>query len=145
MKLFGYRRTVNLLATALVLTATGCSWYVSPGANHGAVNADTLVFPEQDSAWQKSGKIVDKTDIAKIKVGSSKEQIYQAIGTPHFKEGFNAREWDYMLKFYDANDDLETCQFKIIFDNNYEGRLRGGEFYATQLHWQPASCAKYAS
>ncbi|WP_082638090.1 outer membrane protein assembly factor BamE [Psychrobacter sp. ENNN9_III] len=69
--------------------------------------------------------------------------IYQLIGTPHFSEGFNAREWDYILKFHSTDDRVETCQYKIIFDDSYEGRLRNDEFFATEFYWQPASCAKY--
>ena len=93
--------------------------------------------------WQKAGKVAEQKDLAKIKVGSTKEEIYQVIGAPHFKEGFNAREWDYILKFHDANRNIETCRYKIIFGSDYPGRVRSGEFRVTETYWQPASCAKY--
>ena len=142
MNLSKYR--YGLLATALLLTATGCTWHVSPGAQYGSVSPDDLIFPDQSSAWQKEGKIVDQNDVAKIKVGFTKQEISQLIGTPHFQEGFNAREWDYILKFYDMDNNVETCRYKVIFDNGYEGVLRGDRFQATELYWQPASCAKYS-
>ncbi len=142
MSSFIYRS--GLLATAILLTATGCTWHVSPGAQHGSVNPDDLVFPDQNSAWQREGRIVEQNDVAKIKVGTTKNEIYKLIGTPHFQEGFNAREWDYILKFYDANQNVETCRYKIIFDDSYEGVLRRDEFFATETYWQPASCAKYS-
>lgn len=133
----------GLLASAVLLTATGCSWHVSPGAQYGSVNPDEVVFLDQNSAWQKEGKIVEAKDVSKIKAGFTKEEIYQLIGPPHFQEGFNAREWDYILKFYDIDNNVETCRYKVIFDNGYEGKLRGDSFYATEFYWQPASCAKY--
>ncbi|WP_299189417.1 outer membrane protein assembly factor BamE [uncultured Psychrobacter sp.] len=134
----------GLLAATLLLAVTGCTWHVSPGAQHGTVHPDDLVFPDQSKAWQREGRIVEQNDVAKIKVGTTKNEIYKLIGTPHFQEGFNAREWDYILKFYDANQNVETCRYKIIFDDSYEGILRKDEFYATETYWQPASCAKYS-
>lgn len=140
-----------LATTALLFTITGCTQknilptsHLTPGAQNGTVDANNLVFPDIRTAWQKGGTIVNHQDIAKIRAGTTKDEIYKLIGTPHFSEGFNAREWDYILKFYDANNKVETCQYKIIFNNGYEGRMRDGEFTAADFHWQPASCAKYA-
>ncbi|WP_058369421.1 outer membrane protein assembly factor BamE [Psychrobacter sp. ENNN9_III] len=150
MKKSAYRYGL-LATTALLFTVTGCTqknitptWHLTPGAQHGSVDANDLVFPDPNKAWQKGGSIVNHEDVANIQVGTTKDQIYQLIGTPHFSEGFNAREWDYILKFYDANQNVETCRYKIIFDDSYEGILRKDEFYATETYWQPASCAKYS-
>lgn len=140
-----------LVATALILTATGCAqknimptWHVTPGAQQGSVNPDDLVFPDPKKAWQKGGTIVNHQDIAKIKVGTTKDELYKLIGAPHFSEGFNSREWDYILKFYDSNNSVETCQYKIIFNSRYEGRMRDGEFSVSEVYWKPASCSKYS-
>ena len=139
-----------LATTALFLTVSGCAqknimptWHLTPGAQKGSVNPDELVFPDLNKAWQKGGTIVNHQDIANIKVGTTKDELYKLIGTPHFSEGFNAREWDYILKFYDANNTVETCQYKIIFDDSYEGRMRDDEFGVTEVYWNPASCAKH--
>jgi len=145
-------RHYGLLATtALLFTVTGCTqknimptWHVTPGAQHGSVDADNLIFPDAKKAWQKGGNIVNHNDVAKIRVGTTKDEIYKLIGTPHFSEGFNAREWDYILKFYDANNSIETCQYKIIFADSYEGRMRDSEFGVSEIYWKPASCAKYS-
>ncbi|MGM8897282.1 MULTISPECIES: outer membrane protein assembly factor BamE [unclassified Psychrobacter] len=149
MKKSAYRYGL-LATTALLFAMTGCTqknitptWHLTPGAQHGSVDTDDLVFPDPNKAWQKGGSIVSQDDVAKIKVGTTKDEIYKLIGTPHFSEGFNAREWDYILKFYSTDDRVETCQYKIIFDDSYEGRLRDDEFVATEFYWLPASCAKY--
>lgn len=140
-----------LATTVLLFTMTGCTQknitptsHLTPGAQQGSVNPDDLVFPDLNKAWQKGGSIVNHQDVAKIRVGTTKDEIYKLIGTPHFSEGFNAREWDYILKFYDANNKVETCQYKIIFSNRYEGRIRDDEFNVAEIYWKPAYCAKYA-
>lgn len=140
-----------LVTAALLLTVTSCTQknimpngYLTPGAQHGSVDSNKLVFPAPDKAWQKEGAIVTHDDIAKIQVGTTKDSIYKLIGTPHFSEGFNAHEWDYILKFYDANNNVKTCQYKIIFDDSNKGITRDDEFFATEFYWQPASCAKYS-
>lgn len=150
MKKSVYRYSL-LVTTALLFTVTGCTqknikptWYLTPGAQQGSVNSDDLVFPDPKKAWQKGGSIVNHNDIAKITAGTTKDEIYKLIGTPHFSEGFNAREWDYILKFYDTNQQIEVCQYKIIFNNGYAGRLKDDEFRVSEVYWKPASCAKYA-
>ena len=140
-----------LATTALLFTVTGCSqknilptWHLTPGAQHGSVDSDDLVFPDPNKAWQKGGTIVNHNDGAKIRVGTTKDEIYKLIGPPHFSEGFNAREWDYILKFYNTDSGVDVCQYKIIFDDSYEGRMRDDEFFATEFYWLPASCSKYS-
>lgn len=140
-----------LATTALLFTVSGCAqknitptWHLTPGAQHGSVDSDDLVFPDPNKAWQKGGTIVNHNDVAKIRVGTTKDEIYKLIGTPHFSEGFNAREWDYILKFYNTDSGVEVCQYKIIFDDSYEGRMRDDEFFATEFYWLPASCGKYS-
>ena len=140
-----------LATTALLFTVSGCAqknitptWHLTPGAQHGSVDSDDLVFPDPNKAWQKGGTIVNHNDGAKIRVGTTKDEIYKLIGTPHFSEGFNAREWDYILKFYNTDSGVEVCQYKIIFDDSYEGRMRDDEFFATEFYWLPASCGKYS-
>lgn len=142
MNLSAYR--CGLLATAILLSATGCTWHVSPGAQYGSVDANDLVFPEESKAWQKQGKLVVKNEVANIAIGTTKEEIYQLIGAPHFQEGFNAREWDYILKFSDTNQNIETCRYKVIFGDDYQGKMLGDSFRVTETYWQPTSCAKYA-
>lgn len=139
-----------LVTTALLFTVSGCAqknimptWHLTPSAQTGSVNPDDLVFPDPNKAWQKGGTIVNHQDVAKIRVGTTKDEIYKLIGTPHFSEGFNAREWDYILKFYDEDNKVETCQYKIIFDKGYEGRMRDDAFGVSEVYWKPASCAKH--
>lgn len=123
-----------LLATLI----SGCmgTKHLSIGiSDEGMVHYDDVVFPAVDKAWQKDGQFPNSENLGKIKPGISKDELYQLIGRPHFSEANKAREWDYILKFYQPDDSVKTCQYKVIFDKDYKGQ----EFY-----WLPADCANYA-
>lgn len=123
---------------ALGLAMTGCVGTKALSSNisdEGTVAKENIVFPDIDKAWQKDGIYPNTENLAKIRKGISKSELYHLIGAPHFSELQKAREWDYIMKFHTPNHGLQTCQYKIIFDKDYQGQ----EFY-----WQPAECEKYA-
>lgn len=131
----------NLTLTAMmlsILSTTGCMG--TKNLSHditslGTVKAENIVFPELDKAWQKEGQFPNRENLSKIRPGVAKDELYQLIGRPHFSEAQHAREWDYILKFYQLDDSVKVCQYKVIFDKDYKGQ----EFY-----WKPADCADYA-
>lgn len=135
----------GLLAAALALTVTGCSWHLSPGAEKGAVEGNKLVYPDANKAWNNSGKIVPQENITSIKIGTTKDELYQLIGAPHFSEGFNAREWDYILRYYDNNRNLKAVRYKVIFADDYAGKLAGGKFRVSEIYWDPISNEEFAT
>ncbi|MFB2539150.1 MULTISPECIES: OmpA family protein [unclassified Acinetobacter] len=124
--------------TLLAVSLTGCvgTKYLSKDiTNEGTVEKENIVFPELDKAWQKDGQFPNSENLSKIKPGIAKDELYQLIGRPHFSERQHAREWDYIMKFYQADESVKICQYKVIFDKDYKGQ----EFY-----WKPADCAQYA-
>ncbi|MDH2273726.1 OmpA family protein [Moraxella porci] len=128
---------LSILAVS-VLAITGCmgTKQVSQNiSNQGTIAAEDIYFPELNKAWQKDGQFPNRENLSKIRPGVAKDELYQLIGRPHFNESNRAREWDYILKFYQADDSIKVCQYKVIFDENF----RGQEFY-----WLPADCAQYA-
>ncbi|MDN6276085.1 MAG: OmpA family protein [Psychrobacter sp.] len=118
--------------TALAMTGCVGTKHLSAGINDaGQVEQENIVFPDLDDAWQKSGQFPNSENLEKIKPGIDKDDLYDLIGAPHFSERHKAREWDYIFKFYDENQDIKICQYKVIFDKEYKGQ----EFY-----WLPADC-----
>ena len=130
---------MTILALVVGVSLTGCmgTKHLSQNiSDDGRVSsADDIVFPQLDKAWQKEGQFPNSENLSKIRAGIAKDELYQLIGRPHFSEAQKAREWDYIMKFYQADDSVKICQYKVIFDKNYKGQ----EFY-----WLPADCANYA-
>lgn len=124
---------LSILA-ASVLAITGCmgTKQVSQNiSNQGTIAAEDIYFPELNKAWQKDGQFPNSENLSKIKPGIAKDELYQLIGRPHFSEAQHAREWDYIMKFYQPDNSVKICQYKVIFDTDFKGQ----EFY-----WKPADC-----
>lgn len=89
------------------------------------------VFPElkkltmADGTWPN----VDNLVLAQ-QDGVTRDQLYNLLGRPHFKEGFGTREWDYLFHF-NTPQGKKTCQFKVLFDKDKVAR---------NFHWAPEGC-----
>lgn len=106
----------KLLVVAVAALLAGCS-NLSKVDNQG--HTDNPVWPEvkdvtfNHDGTQKGSQVTEES-LALIEVGMNKDQIYNLLGRPHFKEGlYGVREWDYLFNFKDTQ-----CQFKILFDKN---------------------------
>ncbi|MHC9086912.1 OmpA family protein [Luteimonas sp. RIT-PG2_3] len=81
----------------------------------------------------KEGTFPNIDNLRAIGPGVTKDQLYDLLGRPHFREGLvGVREWDYLFHFRTA-DGVVTCQYKVIFDKDYRGQ---------GFHWAPESCAE---
>jgi outer membrane protein assembly factor BamE (lipoprotein component of BamABCDE complex) len=133
-KLNGLNR---LLATAAVLALQACGTLsVTPLQDlpdNGRPAA--VVFPEiQKTAWLKEGVFVNLDRLRMVAPGVTKDQLYDLLGRPHFREGMGAvREWDYIFNFRTGTgNEFSTCQYKVVFDK---------DALAQSFHWAPAECA----
>lgn len=113
-----------------LITLAGCTHTISDVDSSG--NTRTPVFPTVDSAVRSEGSYPNIDNLAQVKAGLTKAQLYELIGTPHFKEGiFRVREWDYIFHFRREGKTDLTCQYKILFDD----KLISRSFY-----YKPADC-----
>ncbi|VWX58885.1 Outer membrane protein A [Burkholderiales bacterium 8X] len=121
------------LASAATLVLAGCASSLSKGISDDG-RATEVVFPDvARSAWQKEGTFPNLDNLRLVGAGASKDQLYDLIGRPHFREGAIAvREWDYVFNFREPSGGVVTCQFKAIFDKDAR---------AQSFHWAPAACA----
>lgn len=126
------------LCVLMLAFMTGCMGTKSISQNitkQGTVEDKKVNFPAIHKAWQKDGVFPNSENLSKIYAGVSKDELYALLGRPHFSEANRAREWDYILKFYEG-DDVKICQYKVIFDSDFRGQ---------QFYWQPADCARFAT
>lgn len=123
----------GLAAAGAAALLAGCgTTTVSRGVNEQGV-ATELVFPKiQDHATLPEGTFPNLANLRAVGPGLSKDQLYDLLGRPHFREGlWGVREWDYVFQFRNAGG-VTTCQYKVLFDKDHLAR---------GFHWLPESCA----
>lgn len=119
-------RTMKHIITRIALTLaaghglTACSTHVS-GDITPEGRAGIVIFPEPETAVLKEGTFPARDAVALVRPGLDKDQIYQLLGRPHFREGFaRVREWDYLLHFPQGDGGKSRiCQLKLIYDRHY--------------------------
>lgn len=115
-----------LAAGALAACTRHVSRDITPEGQAGEV-----VFPPLDRIVLKEGTFPNPESLRQVGPGVTRDQLYELVGRPHFREGFSAREWDYLFHFR-QDGKIVTCQYKVIFDKDYHGQ---------SFHWAPAACA----
>ncbi|VXB00083.1 Outer membrane protein OmpA and related peptidoglycan-associated (Lipo)proteins [Luteimonas sp. 9C] len=124
------RGALLAIAVAGALSACGTR-HVSRDISPEGV-AGEVVFPDASGAVLAEGTFPNVADLRNIGPGVTKDQLYKALGRPHFREGLvGVREWDYLFHFR-TPEGVVTCQYKVIFDRAHLGQT---------FHWSPASCA----
>lgn len=109
------------LAFSSALLLAGCSHSVSNVDANGATA--NPVFPKPASAVRVEGAFVNLNNLKQVRQGNTKTQLYELIGTPHFKEGvIRVKEWDYIFHFTKADRSVLTCQYKVLFDSNMKAQ-----------------------
>ena len=123
----------GVAVAAILLGLAGCASTVSKGIND-AGQAQEVVFPDpQKQATQPEGSHPNSESLSKLKVGMTKPQVYELLGVPHYREGFGAREWDYLLHVSGTN---VVCQLKLIYDK----QTQVGSIYS-----KPEGCSTVAA
>lgn len=126
----GWRTLAWTVLLGAAAASTGCTRHVSRDIADDGTSSE-VVFPTTDRIVLEEGTFPNQDNLRQIGPGVTKDQLYDLIGRPHFREGFAAREWDYLFHFRE-DDKVVTCQYKVIFDREYRGR---------SFHWSPAGCA----
>ncbi|RYF50567.1 MAG: outer membrane protein assembly factor BamE [Comamonadaceae bacterium] len=124
----------RFFAPTLVLAAlvSGCSSYVSRGIDERG-QATEVIFPTVASdITLPEGTFPNLDNLRAVGPGMTKDQMYDLLGRPHFKEGLlGVREWDYLFNFRSGGS-TTVCQYKVIYNSDYK---------VGSTHWKPAACA----
>lgn len=121
-----------LLTASAALTLAACG-NISDVSSDGTTQ--NPIFPKiEDSIFNSDGSQkglwVNWDNMRQIEKGMNKDQFYYLLGRPHFHEGFNVKEWDYVFNFRE-NGVHKVCQYKVLFDKNGD---------AQDFWWFPNGC-----
>ncbi|MDY0134391.1 MAG: OmpA family protein [Atribacterota bacterium] len=93
-------------------------------------NTADPVFPELKKLTMPDGTWPNVDNLRHVQDGVNRDQLYDLLGRPHFKEGLGTREWDYLFHF-DTPEGKKICQFKVLFDTDKIAR---------NFYWLPEDC-----
>ncbi len=62
------------------------------------------------------GNIVSAEQVSALKVGMSRQQVQQTLGSPLLQDVFNANRWDYVYRYLKGNGSLEQRVLTVLFD-----------------------------
>ena len=74
----------------------------------------------------QQGNYVTQDAAARLKVGMSKAEVRQALGTPLLSDAFHANRWDYYFSNIQGRYRDETKRFTVFFENDKVVSFAGG-------------------
>lgn len=91
-------------------------------------------FPLQWRAVTDSnaGRLPNWDNINQIQVGMNKQQVRDLLGEPWYLRQTYPIEWNYLYR-YTFNGNMQQCQYKLIFDSQYQ-QVQG-------IFWEPVAQA----
>ncbi len=128
MKLLKYAGLVMMFLTIMSCTSTVGTNQVDEA---GQLVGGKLDWPKIEEATMPEGIFPNLKNLANIDKGLTKKELYYLIERPHFHETHGAREWNYIMKFRQADRSVKVCQYKVLFDKN---------MVAQSFYWLPADC-----
>ena len=93
-------------------------------------NQHNVDFPEQSTSYLKQVPRYEMQKIGLLDVGLNKSQIRHILGNPHFKEGFFAKQWNYIVDIKNENGSYKRCEVQFEFEKSI----------AQQMKWKDGVC-----
>jgi len=96
-----------------------------------------LVWPSTAYAYRARGSFPNPFGVQSVAKGMAVDQVRGALGSPHFREGYDAREWNYLFHFRrkPPSEDVDSCRYKVVFDSDKHDRR------VQAVYWDSEQCA----
>lgn len=96
----------------------------------------TPAFADVEYSHLKGLPNYDVSQVRLVQIGQHKDQVRQALGNPHFREGImSPKVWNYALGLkLSNNSDYQNCRLRIDFDQ--DNRVE-------TLTWKDKVCADF--
>lgn len=79
----------------------------------------------------QQGNFVTQQDVARLKVGMSKDQVRFILGTPLLNDAFHTDRWDYVYRLLKADGKVVQSRYTVVFENGAMAQHGGENLPAT--------------
>ncbi|HKT93952.1 MAG TPA: outer membrane protein assembly factor BamE, partial [Paraburkholderia sp.] len=126
-RMHGGRLACTLLAAAAFAALAGCSTY-----NSVTQSIAQSITPYRITIVQ--GNFVSAEAAAQMKVGMSRAEVKQLLGTPLLTDMFHANRWDYIFYFKRGSTSVvQQRNFVVLFEGDRVASWSGGEDLPSNL------------
>ena len=121
------------LAASLVAGCATLDTYVPTWRSFGVYKLDI-----------NQGNYLSQDQVDKLKVGQTKPQVRQVLGTPLIVSAFRDSRWDYVYEFTRQGRVLDHKAFAVYFVDDKLARWEGDEMPASVAELNKAASARTA-
>lgn len=125
----------TLLCLTLALGLSGCGSFNTSSFNASNINPVNWITPYRVDIIQ--GNFVSKEQVEILKVGMTRTQVKEVLGTPLLSSLFHQDRWDYVFTLKRAGVEPQSFKYTVFFKGDQLERFAGdsmpseAEFIAT--------------
>ena len=106
-----YRSLVALACSLGLLLSSGCSSWL----------------PSFYKITIRQGNYIDRSMVAQLRPGMTKDQVQQVLGSPLLTDPFHANRWDYVYTYRKGHQRMEERRVTLFFQGDVLNRIEGAE------------------
>ena len=118
----GKRSNLTAAACLALVGLTGCG-STNTGFNASAVNPVNWITPYKIDVIQ--GNFISKEQVESLKVGMSRAQVKDVLGTPLLTSLFHADRWDYVFTLKRQGIEPQSLKYAVFFKGDQLERFEG--------------------
>ncbi len=75
----------------------------------------------------RQGNYINRSLVAQLKPGMSKNQVQLLLGTPLLTDPFHANRWDYVYTLQEGHGPMEERRLTLFFEGDVLTRIEGAD------------------
>ena len=116
------RLNLTALASVAAVGLAGCGSF-NTGFNASAVNPVNWITPYKIDVIQ--GNFISREQVESLKVGMSRAQVKDVLGTPLLTSLFHADRWDYVFTLKRQGVEPQSLKYSVFFKGDQLERFEG--------------------